>query len=165
MTMPALLEIAEQAATDVREGFTNPGDDWPGMLLLRTSKKGKVLLIVFADGLRGDKNEQASAIAGILRQHHAAEAALILSSWGVCSKIDDGGLVDYIENNPRPSQHPEREEVLAFTYVTRSAASMGVARIERHTDRPPTLGPLEIEGEGPEIGGRYVDAMRLAINE
>lgn len=174
--MNELLEMAERTAIDVSEGFTRPDDDWSEMLFIRNRKtrQSKVTLLVFATGIPGgDKNDQASTIAGILRQHRAIEAVLVQSSWSVsvekehcCDSCGSGfDFIDYRANNPRPSEHADREEVLSFTYVSEREAKACIAHIARHSTKPPTLGALEFQGEGIEFGGRYVDAMRLGITD
>jgi hypothetical protein len=48
----------------------------------------------------------------------------------------------------RPAEHPSRFEALVLQFDADGEQAVDFARIERHDDRPPTLGEWEILDEG-----------------
>lgn len=148
--------VYESAATMARRRFTCPDDDWLPMLFFRTTSG--VLHVVAVPMIEDRKDDVAAAIQAMLAMNKATEAALLTSAWMVAQPAGTPGI-----DSLRPSQHPDRREVLVLTGVDEAAAITRLARIHRHPERPPTLGDLEDTAEGPGIAGRFIDALRLGI--
>lgn len=144
------------AVTMARKRFTSPQDDWAPMLFFRSP--AGVMHVVAVPMIEGRKDDIAMAIAAMLKMNQATEAVLLTSAWMVARPAGTGSI-----ENLRPSEHPDRREALVLTGVDEATAITRVAPINRHTDRPPTLEPLEDTAEGPGIAGRFIDALRLGI--
>ena len=108
--------------------------------------------------IEGHKDDVAAAIAVMLKMNKATEAVLLTSAWMVARPAGTTGVDDL-----RPSQQPDRREVLVLTGVDQATAITQTAFIERRPDLPPTLGALDDMAEGPGIAGRFIDALRLGI--
>jgi len=153
----ALVEFAyTSAVTMAQKRFTSPEDDWAPMLFFRTPTG--VMHVVAVPMIEDRKDEIAAAIQALLAMNKATEAAMLTSAWMVALPAGTSDI-----DSLRPSQHPERREVLVLTGVDEGTAITRVAFISRHPDRPPTLEPLEDTAEGPGIAGRFIDALRLGI--
>jgi len=158
-TSPAaeLVDFAYTAAvTMARKRFTSPEDDWAPVLFFHTP--AGVMHVVAVPMIAGRKDDIAAAIAAMLKMNKATDAALLTSAWMVARPTETPGATTV-----RPSEQPDRREVLVLTGVDDATAITRVAFIKRHPERPPTLGPLDDVGAGPEIAGRFADALRLGI--
>lgn len=152
-----MVQFAYTAATDMaRRRFTSPDDDWAPMLFFRTP--AGVMHVVAVPMIEGHKDDIAAAIAVMLKMNKATEAVLLTSAWMVARPAGTTGVEDL-----RPSQQPDRREVLVLSGVDQAVAVTQAAFIQRHPDQPPTLGELDDMAEGPGIAGRFIDALRLGI--
>lgn len=156
-TAAELLDFAYQAAVAMAEQrFTAPDDDWAPILLFRGS--AGAMNIVGVPMIQDHKDQVAAAIAGLLSANKARSAAMLLSSWMIARPAEGTDVSD-----ERPSEAPDRREVLVLLAVDDSSALSRVAAIQRHTGRPPTLGPAQELGDGPAQGGRFIDALRRGV--
>ena len=152
-----LLEFVHTAAINMaRQRFTSPEDDWVPMLFFRTPTG--VMHVVAVPMIEGRKDDIAAAITVMLQMNKATEAVLLTSAWMVAHPAGTTGADEL-----RPSQHPDRREVLVLCGVDQATAITRTAVIHRHDDRPPTLGDLDDLAEGPGIAGRFIDALRMGV--
>jgi hypothetical protein len=153
----ALIEFVYRSAIDMAaRRFTTPDDDWLPMMFFHTPSG--VMNIIAIPMIDGRKDDTASAIRSMLAMNKATDAVLLTSAWMVARPAGTPGVADL-----RPSEQPDRREVLVLTGVDDATAITRVAAIHRHADRPPTLGALDDPAEGPGIAGRFIDALRLGI--
>ncbi len=143
-----MLHLAHRAALGRAKFFTSPDADWLPVVFFRDA--GSTLHIVGVSLHEDQKDEAVDAIAALLKNQQAVAAALVLSSWMTLTP----GL--------RPSQAPDRSEILVFHAADPEVDLVRFAAIERHPDKPPTLGPLH-EVPGDRVAGRFPDALRRGI--
>lgn len=147
-----LMAMVEKGARDIGENLP-PDGDWAPMLFFRNDKRVEIAPVEMED-----KDKTALAIQIKLKIAQATEAVLVTSSWMVKREEKD---IDW--ETLRPSEQPDRQEVLVFTHVTQDNAELLMASIERHPDAHPGLGPLSEHHEGLALSGRFADALRRGI--
>ncbi len=154
----ALLDFVYESAVEIgRRRFTTPDDDWFPVLVF-PGPSGE-MNVVGVPMIEDRKDEVAAAIAALLSGNSARSAAMVVSTWMIARPAEDADGAAL-----RPSQAPDRREALVMLAVDDSSAITRVAFIERHPAGPPTLGPAEDLGDGPDQGGRLIDALRLGVS-
>lgn len=152
-----LIDFVYESAVEIsRRRFTTPDDDWFPVLVF-PGPSGE-MNVVGVPMIEDRKDEIAASIAGLLSANGARSAAIVVSTWMITRPVDgtDPAAV-------RPSREADRREALVMLAVDDSSALSRMAFIERHPARPPTLGPAQDLGDGPDQGGRLIDALRLGI--
>lgn len=151
--MRSMMKLAMAGAQQAGRGFSRPDDDWLPMLLMR-NRDGQVSLS--AVPVWDDKDAAAALVGAVVASAEAVEVALVLSAWmrvGGPSAAEDG---------IRPSDHPERREVVTIAWVNHEEAALAIAEIHRRKNRPPTLGEFDISEEAV-ADGRFLDALRCGV--
>ena len=70
-----------------------------------------------------------SAVPSLLVEAKAREVVVVTVGWMIRSTADKP-----LPENPRPSEHPDRQEVLCLTHVTPDAAALALAEIVRASE-------------------------------
>jgi hypothetical protein len=148
-----LLEMAEDTARGLGNKFREPDDDWPPFLIVRNRKNAVAVIVL--EITAGAGGVTAEVLESILTDARAIEAVLTVSAWVVKRHPGEPPVL-------RPSQDPNREELLVFSYTSADEATLGSVPIVRHPSAPPSLGDMEC-WDGMDAGGVLLDAMRKAI--
>lgn len=155
-----LLDTIKRGARMLCEGpldlpgrFTTPDADW-GSIMMFVAGDGQIRQAILE--ITDDKDETALRLRQFLHRMHAREACLITSGWHISIPVSEN-VIGYV--GPRPSQSPDRTEVLTVTYVSGKRAVTECAEITRHPDRPPSLG----EFIPAQDVGRFIEAMKRGI--
>jgi len=144
----------------VADTFTRPDDDWVPVLMFRDGGGAlRTALVQIPEDL-DERAATAETITATLREVKATEAVLVTSMW--IYTVTPSPILRP-EDLVRPSQHPDRREVVALSHVTRDRTRMEMAPILRYPDRPPRLGDFDKASEGLSVVVRFVDAMRKGI--
>jgi hypothetical protein len=139
MTFAELRSAVIASVEDIGRSFGSPDDDWMPVLLSFGGTGSRVIVL-------GDDKEQWHNEAAALRESEPAFVAAILSSWKVETE-------NYDEDGPRPSEHPDRQEVLFIEMSDGQHFEMWEAPIIRFDITPPTLGEWQ-KRDITEIAGR-----------
>jgi hypothetical protein len=154
-------EIVESVCSD----FTNPDDDFVPVMQVQ-SGDGKM----WAFGI-DPRFMQSDAAKDILAERIMAPAiietggvavATVLSAWYAVIDKDD---LEEGQEIPRPSELPQRKEIVMVTAISADDAVCFHAEILRDGKNPPTLGPWEEMKEAPMLQGRFFDPLRQALKE
>ena len=150
-----VLHIVRQ----VGRTFTRPGDDWAPTLLLLTAEGELVPAL-----LRCPKEALPLAVLSAFREFRPERAAFVLSGWSVHVEGQDPALLQLaVEMNAAlgVSNNPNRKEVLIVEVGGPGAVETYHADIERHQDRPPSLGEWrQMKGQAT---GRLVGVLGRAF--
>lgn len=156
MTSP-LVSVMKRGARLIGEGFTEPDADWAPVMMFMAGDGTVHPAILEIPFDLDERDNAARAMKELLAKHHAVEACLVLSAWCVIADHYDP------DTEPRPAEHPLRQEVLTITHVTKDAATVEGAPIMRPEGKPPRLGSWGPPAEGLDAIGRFVNAMRQGI--
>lgn len=167
MTERKLLDSAKAHVIAELAELEGPDDDiMPHFLWLGRYGIGFMPLQMPDDAA---KDQIAEAMVASLIVGRATEAVFVSTAWVAAYRRDDptvnarAGTAEV-----RPSEHPDREEIIMLMYHTRREALLISAPVTRHPDKPPTLGDWEThEQSHPKFrqpGGRFGDAIRMGLH-
>jgi hypothetical protein len=163
--------LLDAAKAHVRKAFADlegPDDDiMPHFLWLGPHGLGLMPLYMMSDDAA--KDEIAAAMTASLAVSRATEAMLVSSSWVVA--VDPATVDDKLElqrmkhgfPKQRPSEHPDRMEMVALVHSTRAGSRMTHALLTRYPDKPPTLGEWETGELSKLEAGRFDRAAALGL--
>ena len=158
MTFELVKAMALNAAREVGRGFTEPDDDWQPIALAMDAKgRGIFMVLDFGPASETKQAFLEEVLPVLLREAGAVAVALVTSSWMLTFKGKRPAVL------PRPSESPDREEVLIVSVVDRLRAEAQIAPILRHPDRPPELGPWDVLPEDASFGGLVPETLRRAL--
>lgn len=158
-----------------------PDEDWVPTLFLQDYEDKVVICGIDPALFKGDEQRDLlarfiySAILGHRgdlgdlgyegdrsRSIPAVRAALVMTAW----------MVKAVEGEPlsaRPSEHPDRFEVVTLVACDLEEVYAASARIRRRTNKPPLLLPWDDFSPDPEkkqsIAGPWVDIMRTSLHQ
>lgn len=151
-----IQQVAEKIATTMSE----VDDDWAPVIIFGDQQRVIGLkTLLFADD--AEKEETIRSLPALLSEHQATLAGMVMSSWmapGDCSGPE------YI----RPSEHPERQEILIVAGIDQHGIDCQVADIIRRSSGGPLLSDWRPLGsENPEgqvsIQSPWLDAVRAGL--
>jgi hypothetical protein len=160
LSFDGFVEWAKSAVVTVGQSFTEPDDDWMPTALVQNADSIVVAGLdpSFFGSTEAKDNLADEVLPALLRKYEAQRVALVMSSWMVSGKSED------VDMSVRPSENPNRVEVVVVTVIDRDNAGMYVAEILRGKE-PPILGEWDAhlaEGDGM-IDGRFVEPVRRAL--
>lgn len=158
--MSAVLEGLRANAA----AFTAPDDDFEPVLFLETETGVKILGLrpYFANETK--KELFAAVLPALIKKERPTRVALLVSAWAIEANKD------YFQNDePRPSSHPDRIELVLVTEVTKEGITDNVvAYIGRDPLglKPPTLGEEQDSFAQAEVfTGRFIDPILATMKE
>jgi hypothetical protein len=153
---------------DVGRAFTKPDDDWAPMALLGLPG-GQIIpaavdMSFFADDAAKDALVD-TALPALIAETGANKLALVLSAWmrvvSIHAPMDARG---YPADGIRPTDAPDRQEVVAVGVYDAERVEAHLARIIRDGKRPPRLARWIAQPTtdlaGRFFGQRIQEAMR-----
>jgi hypothetical protein len=158
--LETLTEMSKDAIESIAETFEEPDADWLPTMLVMTREETFNLVGIDPEFMASPTTKAILAeqvIPGVLREQNAIAAAFVSSAWMGTYDNTKMGIGD---KHLRPSQQPDRQEVVMLTLATALEAKSLTAPIIRHEDGPPTLG--EWDGfDNPE--GLFPEALRAGL--
>ena len=166
MTYREFVEHSKKLARNMRQEFTDPGDDWEPRFVADFPSEGRPFfgrlpMEAFESEMTKDMLVQAVMMA--TRELRPTKLALILSTWMVgFDKDSEAGreAARQVDSGewPGASKHPDRYEALMLAVYDAERTEAWTARIERHRNRPPTLDAWEGPSVGPDdMAGRFAN--------
>lgn len=155
--MEQIQKVAEEIATTMSE----VDDDWAPVIIFGDQHQViGIKTLLFADD--AEKEETISTLPALLSEHQATLAGMIMSSW-----MAPGD--PFSDQYTRPSEHPERQEILIVAGIDRQGADCQVADIIRRSSGGPLLSDwrrLGSETGGSEISlqSPWIDAVRAGLS-
>jgi hypothetical protein len=168
MTYRQFVDASLNAVRNVGKSFTGPDDDWAPMALL-DGPHGIVPAALSMEFFASDATKDALVcehLPALIRSTQTRKLALVLSAWmsvvprspEVDAALDEGRYPSRV----RPSQDPNRQEIVSVSVYDAERAECHIARILRDGQGPPRLAKWSEAHIGPdELGGRFVDSRLL----
>lgn len=174
MTYREFVAYAQQHVRNVGRSFTEPDDDWPPMFIaeMRGGRGAVGLLPLEAFASDDTKDVLAEVVLpAIIERFKATKFAFTTSAWLSIVGHRPDVQAAQMEGRMRPSEDPERIEIVTLTCYDAERHDWFGARIHRTRRRPPKLGPFQeaheiIGGERrPDwnVDGRFVDPIVQAL--
>ena len=165
MQQPTTVEWVIKAVRAIEQDFDAPDDDFEAMIVMET--KSEQLMIFPAGQLMNSETTKdlmaEVVLPGLIRKHKVSRVVAVLSAW--CVQV---GKEYDSDSSPRPSEHPDRYEVLLVTEMTAQGVGSDYwAYINRDPFliEPPSLGEFELQPETATHEGRFVDPIVAALKE
>ncbi|NDC36962.1 MAG: hypothetical protein EBZ48_02800 [Proteobacteria bacterium] len=154
-----VIDVAKAGATAVQHEFNHPDDDWqPIMIAVAPNEKAIVASLDFKDQ-QAKENIATKVIPSFIRKRGIVAVAITVSAW--VTKLAKG---DTLKVPVRKS--PDKKEILEIAGMSADRSVILMADIERHPDKPPTLGPWEeLVRKGDQLSGLFVDDTVEALKE
>lgn len=153
-----LLTEIEKIVEQIGAAMRKEDDDWAPVLIF--GNEDRVLgsqVLMFADD--DDKQKMISLLPEVLRESQATLAAVVFSSW--LSPLGVPGM--------RPSEHPERREIILIAAVDRRGTEYRIADIIRQPGMRPSLStwqPLSSvtpDSQSLDIQSPWIAAIRAGL--
>lgn len=166
---PSSLDVFAEGIKRIVEGigddFTETDDDWMATLIIETDDGQRLAIGLSGDLFDGEfrKDILVMTMKHTLAGMKAMRYALVLSAWGILGR--EGGTEEEIrathqEWRGRFQDHPERIEMVVLQIVDREQEFGMTAEIQRHEDKPPTLGEWK---KSTGMSGRF-PSLREALH-
>lgn len=150
-TFEEWIEHSKQLVADLGEGFTKPDDDWVPVAFLQGSKQ------MYIAGLMVDKDQYKAVLRRLGKELEPQYATVVLSAW---SMVMDGGYLP----EGGISKHPDRTELLMLDVSDGRQNQRLLAKIQRTSDAPPTLGEWEeMTGSQGQLVGVALAAFGVTV--
>lgn len=156
-------QVAYTAAAMPEKLFTKPDDDWVPIAFME-GPEGQATFPI-ADFMDNDHSKDLLTefiLPQVIKEFRAHTLVMIISAWQGRNLEPGTDPMD----RPRPSEDPERKEILMLIEYTREGVQRHtVADIIRHEDSPPTLGEWDDWGDDAHLGseGRFVGPIVAAM--
>jgi hypothetical protein len=100
-------------------------------------------------------------LPSVIKKFDLVALGMVISTWQAVIDKEEREAGHWV----RPSQHPNRREMLLIAAVDAYSDEIYMAEIVRHENAPPTLEKWERTGAGADnvIGGRMIDPLRTAL--
>lgn len=167
MTFDQFAERVLLQARMVGRTFTKPDDDWAPVAVIDTPR-GLGVVVIGAGHLADYESKRVlgeQVLPALVREHKARKIALVTSAW-MSVLADRPDVRDALARGElRPSQDPERVEVVWVTVMDAEVKRAWMAPILRSRRKPPKLGPWTRHDEGANSGlsGLLVDSVAEAL--
>jgi hypothetical protein len=151
LTVFEFNKLVKKLIVELGERFTKPDDDWlPAAFLL--TKDGDIVQIVFDPRCFANDESKASVAANLADVAKNAETlalALLINCWMSMLHRDSVTVSEtgIVSGAPMPEDDPEHTEALILQLFSKDGEKIDFARIERQSDRPPTLSPWRSMGD------------------
>jgi hypothetical protein len=152
-----LITVAKRGAKYAQEQFKHEDDDWEPMLLA-WNRDGQLLVTSLGAHMTDDAAKDRLAeevIPQAIRDQGITALVMVLSAWTAHYTPDEEKIV-------RPSEHPNRVEILEVFAMDRFDVVTQLARIRRHQGCGPSLSEWEVI-DAKSITGRFVEPIRRAL--
>lgn len=154
--MAMLVDRAQEHIASIVADLEGEDDFMPFMTIQPRDGEGLVYAGLMMPEAGHEKDGLADIMMGMCMVHRAVGAVHANMSWMVSRSLDEGPLKD---DEPRPSEHPDRVEVVFLVHVTPDGSQAYRAEIFR-ADNKVSLG----EWEDVQVrGGRFADAIRMGM--
>lgn len=157
-----LATVMMEAVEGIQTQFDDPDDDWVPVMGLVPQEGENVMLALDGRWLENDDTKHRlvtdvmiPAINGI----GAKTLATVFSAW-VAKVPKDANLEDL----PRPSDNPDRKEVVVVTAMDSFNVKTWMVEIIRTEDSPPTLAEWELIPHGSQTG-RFIEEIQGALRD
>lgn len=159
-SMEQRVQGVKDVVARIGDDFTNPEDDWAGMMIFDRDGGYALMPLMFDDD--DSKDFYATVfIPMVIRQQKPWLVCQLQSAWTVAKKMDD--LHEDLRDI-RPSQHPEREECLILIAVAIEQVQFWMAKIIRFKNKPPKLAPWTLQPHD-SLAGRFIDPIVETMKE
>jgi hypothetical protein len=162
-----LVDEAVELAKAGVEGLApdlDPDEDWEPVMVGITEEKADVMGFPLLPGL---KDVLVDVLAKIAKVQHYKAMAIVTTAWMIdTASLDPDEAAALREaheagEHVSASEHPKRVEIVMIQAIDPEVMRFESARVYRHEDAPPTLGPWQPFG-GDEIAGRFA-ALRTVL--
>lgn len=154
------LEKYKEAAKEVGRNFTKADDDWYPVLIIHSGAKEEndIFPLQMADD--DDKMLLTRVIIPLLIKTSGAKfAALVLSFWASEHPMPDVIPERWDDLPFRPSEDPNRSEVLQIMAASADRTEIWTAKILRDDEHPPGLSEWE-QYDQDQVSGLFIEALR-----
>lgn len=165
---PTFDEFAKHVREQVRvvgRTFTEPDADWSPVAIVETP--ATIAVVGIDPAFLADQESKhllgEQALPALVRQHKARKLALVMSAWMSVVENRPGLAEALVRGELRPSQDPERIEVVWVVVMDAEVKHAWMAQIRRSRRKPPKLGPWTQPPEGGELAGLMVDSVAEAL--
>lgn len=167
---PTFDQFAERVLLQARmvgRTFTKPDDDWAPVALIDTPR-GIGVVAIDSDYFADYESKRALAelvLPTLVREHKARKLALVTSAW-MSFLADRPEARDAMTRGKlRPSQDPERIEVVWIIVMDAEVKRAWSAPILRSRRKPPRLGPWTTHSDSADrvVGGPMVESVIQAL--
>jgi hypothetical protein len=157
-----LLEYAKRNAVEDVSKLDNPEDDILPVFLWMGPYGGGLMPCIPMRSNQ-DKARIAACMTASLVVARATECVFTSTSWMVEMERgpDETGpdVADPLAGM-MPSEHPDRVEVITIMYFGKNHTALAQAKLTRHQDRLPDVGPWnQWSAEVIKVGGRFGEAV------
>ena len=136
-----LQELFDIAAANAARMFNEDPDHEVLPMWHAVQGNGEHMLIATPWKDDTEKMITVDMLRRVFREHHVKRFAFIVEAWLATLKTKRE-----VDEGPRPSEHPDRREVLMVTAEDRDGSQiMGVYYILRPEHGPPKLSPLDVQ--------------------
>jgi hypothetical protein len=136
-----LQELFDHAAENAARLFNESDDHEVLPMWHAVQDDGEHMLIATPWRDDAEKEIAMEMLRDVFRQHRVKRFVFIVEAW-----IARVGTMAEVNEGPRPSEHPDRREVLMISGEDRDGSQiMGVYYILRPEHGPPKLSPLEVK--------------------
>jgi len=163
--MSDLLTACVAGVRTIQARMTRPNEDWTPVMLFTGADGVDNVAYFDVSSLPDERAQTAQGLSMVLRGQAATEAVLLNTVWISTYEQDEVDLRNMVRKPgvERPSDRIDRFEAVSLTHATRDTITAHIMRITRTDDAPPTLGELEFEASGLDVGGIWSDALRMGI--
>jgi hypothetical protein len=164
-------EALEHLVTTVKDGIeseqklmTEPDQDWLPTAFMVDADAGLAVVMIDPEFMSTPMTKEILATAvlpGIIAEHSSVAAAFVATAWQ--ADYDHDHQISEQLRQLRPSQRPDRWEVVMFTAATAFEFKVMCARVERHPDSPPTLAEWEEWPTDDRADGLFPKALRAGL--
>jgi len=166
-----VVQSLKDGAARIQQSFTQPDDDWQGVFVFT----GEDEINYYLPATFGDDNEKTLfahvLIPTIIRKQKPSIVCSVLSAWTIKISAPEGFDPDHPPetyadlHEPRPSEHPDRMELLILTAITAERVQMWTAKIVRNTKQPPTLDPWKLWPDDSGSSGQFIEPIQQTLRE
>lgn len=129
----------------------DPDEDWIPTLFLDAPRGFMALPLILPDGTELFGQPGLELVTAVIVKSEARLAARIQMGWAADARSED---------KRRPSDRPDRSEVLILQVAEPGQQEVWMADVTRNEDAPPDLGEWELS---EAAGGPIADALAAAI--
>lgn len=162
MTFRQFADKAKLNARMVGRSFTEPDDDWApvAMLEIATGQVHVILLTPFFVDSDTKDVLTHQVLPALIQDTGARKLALVLSAW-MAARPEHESEDEF--TSVRPSERPDRQEILQVVVYDAERVEWWAAPIERHRRKPPSLGAWRDPGLGEQMDGRFITPIAEAL--
>lgn len=164
------LKHLQEMIEGIGKELLGPKDDWlPTLFLEKDSQVAIIAMDLMGSGPQ--KEIAAKIMYDIIKRTNPDVACFVSTSWVAdqYNKWDSKESFDTAYSLglvKRPSEHPDRKEVVTAIMVDLKKSALMIGYIKRSFDKPPEIVRWRTEAvQTAEISGRFGDAMRMGFKD